>query len=115
MHGFGPGGGAGRSTTCKPRILGSRTHAVNERFRRSLCKKRWMTRFAAIRSAAGDAARTSWPRWHTATMPELPDIAVYIDRLTARIVGRRLDAVRLLNPFLLRTAVPPIASTSGRT
>jgi len=48
-------------------------------------------------------------------MPELPDIAVYIDRLVARIVGHRLEAVRLLNPFLLRTAVPPIASTTGRT
>ena len=48
-------------------------------------------------------------------MPELPDIAVYIDRLAARIVGHRLEAVRLLNPFLLRTALPPIASTLGRT
>jgi len=48
-------------------------------------------------------------------MPELPDIAVYIDRLAARIVGHRLAAVRLLNPFLLRTALPPIASTLGRT
>jgi formamidopyrimidine-DNA glycosylase len=40
-------------------------------------------------------------------MPELPDIAVYIDRLAARIVGHRLLSVRLLNPFLLRTALPP--------
>ena len=48
-------------------------------------------------------------------MPELPDIAVYIDRLAARIVGHRLEAVRLLNPFLLRTALPPIASVMGRT
>ena len=47
-------------------------------------------------------------------MPELPDIAVYIDRLAARIVGHRLLSVRLLNPFLLRTALPPIASVEGR-
>jgi formamidopyrimidine-DNA glycosylase len=47
-------------------------------------------------------------------MPELPDIAVYLDRLAARIVGHRLEAIRLLNPFLLRTALPPIASASGR-
>ena len=47
-------------------------------------------------------------------MPELPDIAVYLDRLAARIVGHRFEAVRLLNPFLLRTALPPIASASGR-
>ena len=48
-------------------------------------------------------------------MPELPDIAVYIDRLAARIVGHRLERVRLLNPFLLRTALPPIAAADGRT
>jgi formamidopyrimidine-DNA glycosylase len=48
-------------------------------------------------------------------MPELPDVAVYIDRLAARVVGRRLEAVRLLSPFLLRTAVPPIAEVVGRT
>ena len=47
-------------------------------------------------------------------MPELPDIAVYLDRLAGRIVGHRLEAVRLLDPFLLRTALPPIASASGR-
>jgi len=47
-------------------------------------------------------------------MPELPDVAVYIDRLAARVVGRRLEAVRLLSPFLLRTAVPPIGEAIGR-
>ena len=47
-------------------------------------------------------------------MPELPDIAVYLDRLGARIVGHRLESLRLLNPFLLRTALPPIASATGR-
>ncbi|HUP07092.1 MAG TPA: DNA-formamidopyrimidine glycosylase family protein [Caldimonas sp.] len=48
-------------------------------------------------------------------MPELPDVAVYIDRLSQRVVGRRLEGVRLLNPFLLRTAVPPITAAVGRT
>jgi formamidopyrimidine-DNA glycosylase len=47
-------------------------------------------------------------------MPELPDIAVYLNRLGARIVGQRLESLRLLNPFLLRTALPPIASATGR-
>ena len=42
-------------------------------------------------------------------MPELPDVAVYIESLERRILGARLQKVRLLNPFLLRTAVPPIA------
>ena len=47
-------------------------------------------------------------------MPELPDIAVYLDSLERRILGARLQRVRLLNPFLLRTAVPPIATAEGR-
>jgi formamidopyrimidine-DNA glycosylase len=47
-------------------------------------------------------------------MPELPDITVYVERLAARIVGQVLQRVRIGNPFLLRTAVPPLASTFGR-
>jgi formamidopyrimidine-DNA glycosylase len=47
-------------------------------------------------------------------LPELPDIAVYLDSLERRILGARLLRVRLLNPFLLRSAVPPIASAEGR-
>jgi formamidopyrimidine-DNA glycosylase len=47
-------------------------------------------------------------------MPELPDVEVYIESLSARIAGRRLERVRLLNPFLLRTAVPPVSSAAGR-
>jgi formamidopyrimidine-DNA glycosylase len=47
-------------------------------------------------------------------MPELPDIAVYLEALEARILGRRLQKVRLASPFLLRTAVPPIAAAEGR-
>ena len=39
-------------------------------------------------------------------MPELPDVAVYIEALEARIVGRRLERILLKNPFLLRTAEP---------
>ena len=48
-------------------------------------------------------------------MPELPDITVYLEALEARILGRRLEKVRLASPFLLRTAVPPIAAAEGRT
>jgi len=47
-------------------------------------------------------------------MPELPDLAVYLESLQARIAGRRLLRVRLLSPFLLRTAVPPLASAEGK-
>jgi formamidopyrimidine-DNA glycosylase len=47
-------------------------------------------------------------------LPELPDIAVYLDSLERRILGARLLRVRLLNPFLLRTAVPPIGEAQGK-
>ena len=47
-------------------------------------------------------------------MPELPDITVYIEGLDARIRGRELRHVRIVNPFFLRTAVPPIAAAEGR-
>jgi len=47
-------------------------------------------------------------------MPELPDVTVYLEALDARIKGKRLERVRLLNPFLLRTADPPIASVEGK-
>jgi formamidopyrimidine-DNA glycosylase len=48
-------------------------------------------------------------------MPELPDLTVYLERLAERVAGRRLAAIRLLEPFLLRSAVPPIAAAEGRT
>ncbi|WP_299397573.1 Fpg/Nei family DNA glycosylase [Pelagibius sp.] len=47
-------------------------------------------------------------------MPELPDITVYIEALERRILGQRLQKVRLASPFLLRTAVPPIKTAEGR-
>ncbi len=47
-------------------------------------------------------------------MPELPDITVYIEALEKRIVGQKLVRVRLGNPFILRTAVPPIGDAEGR-
>ncbi len=46
-------------------------------------------------------------------MPELPDIVAYIDALEARVVGQRLEHVRIAGPFLLRTVDPPIASVEG--
>ena len=47
-------------------------------------------------------------------MPELPDITIYREALEARLRGRVLRRVRILNPFLLRTAVPPIAEAEGK-
>jgi formamidopyrimidine-DNA glycosylase len=48
-------------------------------------------------------------------VPELPDITVYLEALQERIIGARLERVRLLSPFLLRTAQPPLASVEGKT
>lgn len=47
-------------------------------------------------------------------MPELPDITVYIEALTTRIVKQKINRIRLLSPFLLRTAVPNIEEAQGQ-
>jgi len=47
-------------------------------------------------------------------MPELPDITVYIEALEPRILGQKLEAVRVVSPFLLRTAEPPLAEAHGQ-
>lgn len=46
-------------------------------------------------------------------MPELPDIAVYVDALTARVVGQPIEAIRLLSPFILRSVSPPVSAYVG--
>lgn len=47
-------------------------------------------------------------------MPELPDVDVYVERLAARCVGRPLTALRVANPFVLRTVQPPPTALVGR-
>ena len=47
-------------------------------------------------------------------MPELPDIALYLDALASRVVGKPLERLRIASPFLLRTADPPVADLVGR-
>jgi len=47
-------------------------------------------------------------------VPELPDIAAYITALEPRIVGQRIEHVRLASPFLLRTVQPPVTDVEGR-
>ncbi len=48
-------------------------------------------------------------------MPELPDITIYIEALERRVLGEKLQRVRVASPFLLRTAVPPLASINDKT
>ena len=47
-------------------------------------------------------------------MPELPDITVYIEKLQTLVQGRVLQRARMLNPFVLRTAVPAISGVEGQ-
>ncbi len=47
-------------------------------------------------------------------MPELPDIVVYMECLERRILGQRLEQVRLLNPFLLRSVEPALTASHGK-
>jgi len=48
-------------------------------------------------------------------LPELPDVVVYIEALEKRILGQKLESVRIVSPFLLRTVDPPLESTHGKT
>lgn len=48
-------------------------------------------------------------------MPELPDIVVYIEALEKRILNHTLENARVVSPFLLRTASPPLASVNGKS
>jgi len=47
-------------------------------------------------------------------VPELPDVVVYIEHLRNRLAGRTLTRLRVLNPFVLRSVTPPIASAEGK-
>jgi formamidopyrimidine-DNA glycosylase len=47
-------------------------------------------------------------------MPELPDINLYREALDARVRGQVLQRLAIRNPFVLRTAVPPIADAEGK-
>jgi formamidopyrimidine-DNA glycosylase len=48
-------------------------------------------------------------------VPELPDIVVYIERLTPLILGQPVLQIHLGSPFVLRTVEPPIGAIQGRT
>jgi formamidopyrimidine-DNA glycosylase len=47
-------------------------------------------------------------------MPELPDVTVYVERLSALVADATLLGVRLRSPFLLRSVDPPIATVKDR-
>jgi formamidopyrimidine-DNA glycosylase len=47
-------------------------------------------------------------------MPELPDISAYLVALESRVVGERLERLRIQSPFLLRTIDPPVSDVEGK-
>jgi formamidopyrimidine-DNA glycosylase len=47
-------------------------------------------------------------------MPELPDVAVYIERLSALFGGQVLERTRLKSPFLVRSFEPPLEAAHGQ-
>jgi formamidopyrimidine-DNA glycosylase len=48
-------------------------------------------------------------------MPELPDVAIYLEALERRVRGARLEKLHLAQPFLLRTVDPKPGELEGRT
>ena len=47
-------------------------------------------------------------------MPELPEVTIYVERLEALLTGRFLQRIRIVNPFLLRTAEPQIGEAEDK-
>src|SRR6516164_678804 len=48
------------------------------------------------------------------SMPELPDVLLYIESLKPRILGQTLERVRLASPFVVRSFAPPISAINNR-
>ena len=48
-------------------------------------------------------------------MPELPDVTLYVEALTARVVGNAMTGSSLKSPFVLRSVTPPIDALNGKT
>ncbi|MBM3287740.1 MAG: hypothetical protein FJY88_10390 [Candidatus Eisenbacteria bacterium] len=54
------------------------------------------------------------PSTRIASVPELPDLVVYIEALRSRILGQRLEAIRIPSPFVLHSVEPPVEDLIGR-
>jgi formamidopyrimidine-DNA glycosylase len=48
-------------------------------------------------------------------VPELPDLTLYLEHLERRIRGERLEGIRLVSPFVLRSVSPGVDEVAGRT
>ncbi len=47
-------------------------------------------------------------------MPELPDLTVYLEALSRRVLGQPIAAIRLASPFVLRSVEPQIADVVSK-
>jgi formamidopyrimidine-DNA glycosylase len=47
-------------------------------------------------------------------MPELPDISLYLEQLTGRILHQPLLRITIRSPFVLRSVEPPLAAVEGK-
>src|SRR5690606_31886220 len=59
-----------------------------------------------------------WPqpisREPNASMPEYPEVVLYLHALEARILDQRLERLRIASPSLLRSVEPPPSELAGR-
>jgi formamidopyrimidine-DNA glycosylase len=47
-------------------------------------------------------------------MPELPDVVVYIEALSERVLNQPVQKIRIGSPFFLRSFDPPIGAAEGK-
>ena len=47
-------------------------------------------------------------------MPELPDVTVYIEALSERVLNQPIQKIRIGSPFVLRSFDPPIGAAEGK-
>src|ERR1051326_8571285 len=46
-------------------------------------------------------------------VPELPDVTLYVEALTTRVVGKPMTSLSLKSPFVLRSVTPPVDALKG--
>ena len=51
---------------------------------------------------------------YSCSMPEYPDVVVYIESLERKLNGQTLERIRLASPFLLRSVEPALTEFEGR-
>ena len=47
-------------------------------------------------------------------MPELPDVTVYVEALSERVLNQPIDKIRIASPFVLRSFDPPVTAAERK-